>query len=166
MKKIPLTQGKFALVDDEDFERLSKFKWYAEKVGRVWYARCHLKELPSEGGKRKRIRPHMHRKILDLPSSVLIDHKDRDGLNNQKNNLRASTNSQNQANSAKFSKKCSSRFRGVSWDKSRGTWMVQFQAEGKTIHLGRFSDEIEAARVSDTARLKYHGPFAFRNFPG
>lgn len=85
MKLIPLTQGKFALVDDDDFEYLNQFKWLAHLFGKNYYADSGSKGL-------------MHRFIMKAEKADIIDHKDRNSLNNQKTNLRKCTRSQNNAN--------------------------------------------------------------------
>src|SRR6185369_10082175 len=109
MKRIKLTQGKCALVDDEDFERVSQFKWVADKdKNNLWYASRHF---PLGNG--KRTTQKMHTFILNGLKKV--DHKNSDGLDNQKHNLRPATTSQNGANRRKQARKTSSVFKGVWW---------------------------------------------------
>lgn len=161
-KEIKLTQGYKALVDDEDFEYLSQFKWYISSRG---YA---LHSAYDETGKKK---PHvrMHRIVLErklgreLVAGELPDHRDSNKLNNTRQNLRISTHQQNTRNRAKW--KSSSRFKGVSWRKSVSRWYSTIRVNDKLIHLGSFLNEEEAARKYDEQALIHFGEFARLNFP-
>jgi len=157
MKTIPLSKGKFAQVDDSDFDMLSKFKWFAYDIGNSTYAaRSVLKD-----GKRTSI--YMHRVILELSdTSVYCDHIDGDGLNNTRNNLREATPMQNQRNS-KSRKNSSSKFIGVSWDGSRDKWQANICVNKRLLYLGRFQDEVEAASRYNIAANMYFGEFARLN---
>lgn len=155
MKLIPLTQGLFAQVDDEDFDYLNQNKWYAHKNGHTHYAtRATSRTL----GKQKTI--SMHCEILNTKG---IDHIDNNGLNNQKNNLRKATNTQNQANKKKISK-ATSQYKGVYWNKNAKKWKVQVECCKKQYHIGYFTDEIEAARAYDAKAKELFGEFAKTNF--
>lgn len=151
MKKIPLTQGKFALVDDEDFDRVSKLKWHTKPVYGGWYAATWV-------GRGERLL--MHRFIV--PGVFRLDHKNKDGLDNQKENLRPATRSQYQANRRKLTL-AESDFKGVS--RNRSKWRAMIGVEGKRFHLGNFDDEISAAHAYDEAAIKSFGEFARLNFP-
>lgn len=157
MKEIKLTQGLVALVDDEDFERLNQFKWHAHKEGNTYYA---------NGGYCRdgvRIRFKMHRLILNITDpKIEIDHKDRNGLNNQKENLRTCIHSQNTANVTSH-KDSSSKFLGVSWDGDRNKWKAQICFQGRNKFIGRFSSEEEAALVYNKKATEFHGEFANLN---
>jgi hypothetical protein len=148
MAEVPLTQGKVALVDDEDYEYLSQFKWYAQKSETTWYAARH----PT---KNKTVR--MHRVLMDDPQGLEVDHEDRDGLNNQRYNLRVATHAQNGRNRRPHTNKTSG-YKGVYWQKASGRWIVQIQ-------LGSYDTAEEAARMYDEAARRYHGEFAYLNFP-
>ena len=153
MKEIPLTQGKVAIVDDQDYDWLNQWKWSAtwckSKGGKIlWYA------VRAEGPRRSVTHIYMHRAIAAKGSTLRVDHRDGDGLNNQRHNLRLATASQNGANKVKSLKPCSSRFKGVFRDKSKGKWVV---------HL-YFEDEVEAARAYDAAARLRFGEFACTNF--
>jgi len=141
MKKIILTQGKVALVNDEDFERLNRFKWYAKKRWNVFYA---ARNSPTINGKRYTIRMH-HEIIGKSPKGFEVDHENGNGLNNQRYNLRFITHRQNGQN-LKNTKK-SSQFPGIYWQKQYQKWSVQIQVNGKKKWLGRFTDEREAFKV-------------------
>ena len=152
MQEIKLTQGYVALVDDDDFARVSQHKWTALVCEKVVYA---MRRVSGKNIK-------MHRFILQLTDSrIKVDHKDRDGLNNQKGNLRKATVAQNQRNAGVRSDN-SSGFKGVGWHK--GKWYVRIHTDSKRLHVGIFSDLMEAAKAYDAAAVKYHGEFASTNF--
>lgn len=161
MKIIPLTQGKIALVDDADYDRLNQWRWYAAKYGRTFYA---LRNSSQKNGKRRTI--YMHRKILNLvPGDPKIsDHVDGNGLNNQRRNLRTVTQFQNALNTA-ANFNSSSRFKGVSWDRSNKKWQVHIKVNVRKVFLGRFSDEISAALAYDRAANIHFAASARLNFP-
>ncbi len=158
MKKIPLTKGKFALVDDEDYEHLMQWKWHVNAYGyavrneKSWY----------EGVKRKRKILFMHRLINKTPDGFHTDHIDGNTLNNKKNNLRDATRSKNMMNQKKR-EKCFSRYKGVCFSKDRQKWQVDIQKNKKSIFIGRFTCEIEAARAYNKAALEHFGEFARLN---
>lgn len=163
MKEISLTQGKIALIDDEDYERVNQHKWYAHKERtQNYYA---LKNNTPRARKEKLIITRMHRFIMNARKEVLIDHKDHNGLNNQKYNLRIATYSQNQRNRKK-SEKCTSKYKGVHFVNNRKKWCAQIYIAEKPAFLGHFDDEIEAALVYDKAAIIHYGEFAWLNFPG
>lgn len=157
-KEIHLTKGKIAIVSDEDYEVLSRLKWKARWHGNSWYA--YRKE--RRNGHKHDI--SMHRKILNAPPGVLVDHKDGDGLNNQRDNLRICNSLQNAWNSCK---RCTNKsgYKGVTWHTQRQKWQARIRANGPQMHLGLFESALAAARAYDVAALKYHGEFARLNFP-
>lgn len=157
MKKIPLTQGKFAIVDDEDYESLLQFKWHAHKIGRRIYAETAVHGI---GG--KWIGLYMHRFLL--PDSKEADHRNGDGLDNRRENLRTATSQENKRGFQRKKIGASSRFRGVIWRNDRNKWRAQITVSGKKIYLGFFRDEKDAAKAYDAAARKFFGSFACPNF--
>lgn len=156
MKEIKLTQGKVALVDDEDYEFLNQWKWYAKKDSHIFYAQSHI------GTKRKEQKSiTMHRLIMNVSAGIQIDHKDGNGLNNQKSNLRICTHQQNQMNRKSYIGR--SKYKGVSICKN-GRISATIKVNGKNKHLGVFESEIEAAMFYDEAAKKYYGEYANLNF--
>jgi hypothetical protein len=139
MKRIPLTQGKYAKVDDENYERLM---WCAHKKGRGG-----ADNVP------------MHRFILDAPVDMEVDHIDHDNIDA---NLRLCTHAENLAN-MRPQKGCSSSYKGVCWDKARGKWKAAVKCRGKTYNLGRFDSEDEAALIYNEAAVEFFGEFAYLN---
>ena len=155
MKQIALTQGKFALVDDEDFEELNKYKWFYHKSG---YAIRNIRL-----GVNLRSSLKMHRVIMETPYGKDTDHKDLNKLNNQKYNLRICNRSQNVMNSLPRSDN-KSGYRGVYFHKITNKWAAQISNfNHKQIHLGVFLSPEEAARAYNEAAIKCYGEFARLN---
>lgn len=168
MKKIELTQGKVAIVDDEDYDRLSKHKWHAMHVVQSWYA---IRKLPRQPGK-PRPSVLMHRQILGISDQRKIDHRDGDGLNNRRANLRTATDRENSRNRNHKAKGCTSLYKGVYWNNNSRKWMARIhdgklgpnnKARGR--YLGYFFSERIAALVFDKAASESFGEFAALNFP-
>jgi hypothetical protein len=160
MKTIPLTQGYVALVDDDNYERLAKYRWCAavratKNRTAVYAIRNHQN---ADGGRTTVL---MHREII--PGSKYVDHWDRNGLNNQKSNLRRASQAQNNANQIKA--RGSSSFKGVSWDNRRDKWRAHLMVSGKFIHLGTFKEEVDAATVYNLAAYSAFGEFSLPNVP-
>lgn len=155
MKTIPLTQGKVALVDDADFERVNQFKWSAKRGGDNWYA---YRSAGYVGGRQKQVTLH----VFLFPGHPRVDHKNGDGLNNQRHNLRPATHTQNMRNRRKRAIS-SSQYKGVTRRKSR--WIAQIEILGKGMHLGVFDTEVAAARAYDTKARELFGEFSQLNFP-
>jgi hypothetical protein len=152
--EIPLTRGYVATVDAEALSVVGHVSWSANICHRKVYA------LGWMGGKRVR----MHRVILNPPDHLHTDHVDNDGLNNTGDNLRMCTRSENQRN-RRPSLTGTSRYLGVSWEKTRGTWRAQITIDRHCHKIGRFDKEIDAAIAYDTEAKKHHGEFARLNFP-
>lgn len=163
MKIIPLTQGQVALVDNEDFEVLNKFKWHVRKGQRTLYA-VRLVHNPSPSGPRQKVL-RMHRIILGLTNPKTEgEHRDGNGLNNRRNNLRVATRAQNCRAFQTNRHGKTSKFRGVSWNRPNKKWSAQIKANRKITYLGLFKDEREAARAYDSEATRLFGEFAAPNF--
>jgi hypothetical protein len=158
MKQIELTQGKVALVDDEDFEWLNKWKWCSQNSGRKTYA------MRSVYIGKKHFTVRMHREITKANKGQEVDHKDHNGLNNQRNNLRICSHRENMFNE-RARQNTTSKYKGVYYEKLIGKWRPQINILGKVIHLGSFESEVQAATVYDLAAKKHFGEFACLNFP-
>lgn len=158
MRTIPLTQGLYAQVDDELYERLQEFKWRALKGGQTYYATRHV----MVDGKTKTI--YMHRHIMEVTdSNVLVDHRDHNGLNNCTSNLRKCTTRQNLQN-MRSRPGSASRFVGVCWHKGDQKWRARIRTpQGKRKFLGNFDNEEDAARARDAASKEFFGEFAHLN---
>jgi hypothetical protein len=158
-RRIPLTQGKYAIVDPKDFGRLSKYKWHANKAKNTYYAirRVHV-------GYKKWKHIKMHREVLNPPDHLFADHINHNGLDNRIANLRAATHRQNAYNRIHFTKNPSSKYKGVSWNRYKNKWSVQIRYDSKSKFIGFFDSEIEAAKAYDEAAKRYHKEFAALNF--
>jgi hypothetical protein len=160
MKKINLTQGKIALVDDEDFRKVSSYNWTATKKGSTWYAITNI----NNGEKRTTI--YIHQIIMNHKQGDNADHIDHDGLNNQRKNLRKCSKAENNHNRLKR-KATSSIYKGVCFAPKlnpRNPYLARIKVDGKDKHLGCFDSEEVAAKVYDRAAQKYFGDFAQINF--
>ena len=161
MKRIFLTRGFVALVSNKDYRRLSEHKWYAQPNGATIYA---IREIRFNG---RSTTERMHRVVLGLPIGRHpdVDHRDSDGLNNQRSNLRTCTRLQNTAHRRKQKNGTTSKYKGVSWHTQCEKWVCSLRRHGKFIYLGLFQSEEDAARAYDAAAIKHFGEFALLNFP-
>lgn len=155
MKKIPLTKGKFAIVDDADHAEISKYKWHFSSMG---YA-----ERSVYISKGKYRREAMHRVIAGAKAGEIVDHVNMDRLDNRRANLRVGTKSQNGANRRTNSNKAV-KFKGVyTHQKCKDYYEARIIVNGKSIYLGSFNTPEEAARVYNAAAKEHFGEFARLN---
>lgn len=146
-KLIPLTQGKFAKVDNEDFEELKNINWvYNNKYARNIKA------------------GYMHRLIINTPINMDTDHINHDTLDNRKSNLRICSRSKNNMNTISIDVNKKSIYKGVTWFKRDSKWKSQIMINYKNIHIGYFSSEFEAAKAYDKKAKELFGEFALTNF--
>lgn len=154
MSEIPLTQGRIALVDDEDYEQLARHSWSFDGRGYavrgVWVA-----------GRVKKVR--MHRQILSAAEGVEVDHVNGNGLDNRRSNLRLCEHHQN-ARNVRPRQGCTSQYKGVYWHRQSGKWRARLRFGGKHISLGLYVSEQDAARAYDAAARQHFGAFARTNF--
>ena len=165
MKLIPLTRGQFAMVDDADYQFLMQWKWYAAKrPNGQWYA---VRKAPMTNyvkGRDGRKLIYMHALLCACSSDRPIpDHKDWNGLNNQRDNLRPVTHSQN--SQARHRGSGISRYKGVSWSKRYLKWTATIYTNGKNVRIGLFKDECDAATAYNFAAEAAFGDFAVGNLP-
>lgn len=153
---LPLTQGKFAVIDAVDYPVVRR-RWYAAKIDKGFYAISKTK-----GPRAKQKTVYMHRVIVGLENTKECDHRNRNGLDNRRSNLRIATRSQNEANKARVGK---SGFKGVTKASKCAGYVATVCVAGRPIRLGRFKTAEEAARRRDEEARKIWGEFAYLNFP-
>lgn len=151
---IPLTKGQFAIVDNYNYEWLNWWNWYAKESPDTFYA-------VREDRNGKYI--FMHREILNVPKDMMTDHKNHNGLDNRETNIRICTNAENQYNRKKNKTK-KSAYKGISWHKKDKKWQARIKHNRKSIYLGNFDSEIDAAKAYDAKALELFGEFAYTNF--
>ena len=163
MKKVQLTKNQIALTDNEDFERVNQFKWYAlwnpctQSYYATGYTDVSNKTLVGMAGF-----------IMSCSIDKITDHINHITLDNQKHNLRVCTRSENSQN-CRLRTNSSSRYKGVCWDKSHKKWKAQIGLkdifnQSCVQYLGHFNDEEKAALTYDKAAIKHFGEFALLNF--
>lgn len=159
-REIPLSQGKVAIVDAADFDFLNQWKWSAILMRGSHNHRYYAVRTVCVAGKQTAIQ--MHRVLMEATSGQYVDHRDNDGLNNRRRNLRLCTNQQNSLNHpGHHAGRRSSQFKGVYWQAPNKKWRARFRGK----HVGIFASEQEAARAYDRAAYAFSPDFAFLNFP-
>lgn len=159
-RRIYLGQNHWTILDAEDYYKFSNIGWALGGYKKNFYAVGGIK---NKDGEFEIMR--LHRVIMNPPKRRVVDHRNGDGLDNRRDNLRLATRGQNVCNKIKTRKKTSSKFIGVSFDKRSGLWAAYVGHLRKKIFLGYFDSEIAAARAYDKAALEYHKEFARLNFP-
>lgn len=155
IRYIPLTRGMHAIVDADDYEALSRYKWSVQpsRTGTTFYAKrtCRGRLVL------------MHRELIEAPKGMFVDHINGNGLDNRRCNLRLCTPRQNSCNKSK-QRNARHKFVGVQ-PCGRNTFQATVMHQGQTYRAGTFTDEVEAAKARDRLALELHGPFARLNFP-
>ncbi len=165
MREIYLTKGKVALVDDKDYDWLNQWKWCANLVHGIWYAKRAIYTGPK--GDKKQTMLKMHRVILDVTNrDIFVDHRDHNGLNNQRYNIRKGTQTDN-ARNKRSAKNATSKYVGVYMNGNPRViykkWVAKLYTKGVYHYLGNFANEEDAARAYNQAAMKYYGEFANLN---
>jgi hypothetical protein len=155
MKEIQLTNGGVTLVDNEDFNELKKYKWFAHREKSTTYVWRHL------NGSRKMVK--IHRQILNaMDSSIKIDHIDGNGLNNQRNNIRLCNDQQNSMNT-KIRRDNSSGYKGVSYHAKNKKWRATINFNRRQISIGCYGNKEDAAVAYNQKAIELFGEFARPN---
>jgi len=157
-RKIQLSKGKYAIVDNCDFDRIGHYKWYTKKAGHT----CYAQRTEYKNGRAKTVA--MHREIMNASVGLLVDHINHNGLDNRRSNLRIVTPQQNSWNTRLGRNLGKSKYKGVAWNKNTRKWRANICIEKKPKYLGFFEDEKEAAKAYDRAAKKHRGEYAFLNF--
>jgi hypothetical protein len=149
---LPLSRGKVTVIDFFDLELVRGFRWFAKQKtpGGLWYA------VRNSGGRKAHRQVYLHRLVAEADPGDIIDHRNRDTLDNR------ATKAQNGTNCARR-KSSPHPFKGAYL--IRGKWRAQIKVGDRTEYLGTFSEPEVAARAYDAAALKYFGEFACLNFP-
>jgi hypothetical protein len=168
-RRIMLGKGYYAIVDPEDYDRLIEYKWYKVNCDGIFYA-SNIEKINGRMVNRKMHRLVLQKQLREAQKGtrvkLVVDHINHNGLDNRKANLRIVTPRQNSWNRRYKNKAaCSSRFMGVSWRKCMSKWQARITVRGKTLFLGYFDNQIDAAKAYDRAVLKYRGTYGALNFP-
>jgi len=158
-RRIKLAQGKYTILDEDDFYRLNNFQWCLKEDEDGYASVVRINNQREKGPTIL----SMHREIMNAPPGRLVDHRDSDAMDNRSANLRFATPTENSCNRRKKTN-TSSQFKGVSFNKRNKKWCARIKYEGKSIWLGSFLSELDAAKAYDEAAKKYHKEFAHLNF--
>jgi len=152
--EVELSQGKTAIVSDQDYDRVSRYTWHTFRIHRTWYVATN-----GINGKRT----YLHRFIMQANPGAEVDHINGNGLDNRRCNLRLCTHAQNLANQRHQQRKTSSPHKGVTWCKKGRVWLAQIKANQKHYNLGSYDSEEDAARAYNRAANEYFGEYARLN---
>jgi hypothetical protein len=153
MKRIELTKGKYAIVDDADYNFLMQWRWFFNDKGK--YGGYAVRSVTID---KKTRNTQMHRELMNPPKGMEVDHKNGDRLDNRRSNLRVCTHAQNCAN-RRMREDNKSGFRGVHQGRGRNTWTAQIRLHNKQYFIGNYKTKIEASRAYQKAAKKLFGDF-------
>ncbi len=159
-KEIPLFNGRVALCDAEDYPRLVQYRWSVDKRVHKDHVTFYAVHRISENGKQRSV--GMHQLLMNAGPDLVVDHKNTDGLDNRRSNLRIATTAQNQRNRRIDIAK---GFHGIHWRKDVKKWQALIMLDRKNIHIGYFKSDFVAAIARDITAIVLHGEFATLNFP-
>lgn len=165
MKKIKLTQGKYAIVDDEDYSYLNRLSWYAKTYRGITHAVMRIRD-GSFGNSKKKANIYMEQFLIKVPNNYKIGHINRDTLDNRKENLRATTQTKSLAYARKRKAKTYSKFKGVTFNKNKKDdkkWIANIVKNYRRYYLGYFKTEEEAALAYNERARELYGEFAYQN---
>lgn len=160
MKRLPLTQGKFTLLDATDFEWASQWKWRYSFSKWGGYAVREARTIKNNRNSRTSI--YLHRALLNCPLGFEVDHRNHLTLDNRRSNLRLCTSSQNKHN-MQIGRANKSGYKGVSRTKQGKPWMASIRHDGKTVYLGTYEGILQAAEAYNQAAVRFFGEFAQLN---
>ena len=154
MKTLQLPQNRYTTIDDDDYEKINKWKWRTNEYGYAF-------RTAKRNGKKQIL--FLHREILGLKKGdgKIIDHKNRNTLDNRKCNLRICNRSQNRMNSKA---KSIIGYKGVSWHVSSKKWLARIEKNKTSIRIGMFNNPKDAAKAYDEKAIEFFGEFACTNF--
>ena len=158
--RIEITKGLFVIVDRKNFDWLNQYAWMAwtpKESPRLTYA---VRKGHVDEGRSGNTKILMHREIVGAKGKDQVDHEDCNGLNNTEENLRWATHSQNLGNPRKRATKTSSKFKGVTWQKSTNKWQASVQYLGKRFYVGWFKNELDAAKAYNKKAIELFGEYA------
>lgn len=163
--EIPLTQGQIALIDDEDYDLISKFKWHYKVKSKKWHHSGYAAHTiySVKDGKCRYDTLFMHQLLIECPDGTEPDHKNGNGLDNRRSNLRIATKQQNNWNKSSIAPKKRSKYKGV-YRRSTNSWCAYIGGDNKKPkHIGCFPTELDAARAYNVEATKRFGEFARLN---
>lgn len=163
MKTIPLTRGYTALIDDDDYTKVAAFSWYAAEYGRERGRSIYAqREIKNSDGSTTCLK--LHQMLFPPQPGMIVDHRDGNGLDCRKENLRYATRLNNGSNKRKTIRPSTSKYKGVCWRKDANCWRASIRVRGVLKSLGNFLNETEAAQAYDRAAMENFGEFAALNF--
>jgi hypothetical protein len=160
-RTIELTQGMHTLVSNEDYEWLMQWHWHVTKGNTTYYAVRYTRKAEVDLYP-YRTRLSIHGVLYEgrITQGLMVDHRNGNGLDNRRSNLRLCTNAQNLRNHTRAPKHSTTGITGVSWHKRDKRWRAYIKVNDKNVHLGYYKTIEEAIAVRRAAELQYFGKWA------